>query len=188
VEGNFEIYVMSAHGGKPKRMTDDPASDFAPRWSRDGDWIYFGSNRTGERQIWRIAAEGGKPVQLTQRGGIAAFESTNRRFVYFTKGPNDIETSLWRIPVEGGEEVQVLESVWMRGFAVASEGIYYVVPPDPSGRSAIQFLTFASNKPQRILEFENPGGGLALSPDGRTLLYAKFDQASDDLVLVENFR
>lgn len=169
-------------------MTNDPASDFAPRWSRDGHWIYFGSNRTGKRQIWRIAAGGGKPVQLTQGGGIAAFESTDQRFVYYTKGPTDFEAGLWRIPVEGGEEIQVLESVWMRGFTVASEGIYYVVPSDPAGHSAIQFLSFANNQPQRIFEFENPGGGIALSPDGRRLLYAKFDQGSDDLMLVENFR
>ncbi len=187
-EGNFEIYVMSANGGKPKRMTTDPSSDFVPRWSRDGRWIYFCSNRSGEFQVRKMAAEGGKPVQLTQRGGIAAFESMDRTFVYYDKAPSDGKTGLWRVPVEGGNETQVLESVWMRGFSVAREGIYFVVPPDPTGHSAIDFLSFESNRTQRLLEFENPGPGLALSPDGRRLLYAKFDQAGDDLMLVENFR
>ena len=30
--------------------------------------------------------------------------------------------------------------------------------------------------------------GIALSPDGRTLLYSQIDDAGSDLMLVENFR
>jgi hypothetical protein len=30
--------------------------------------------------------------------------------------------------------------------------------------------------------------GLSLSPDGRSLLYAQYDQQSSDSMLVENFR
>ena len=40
-EGNVDIYVIRASGGKPIRLTTDPADDVAPSWSRDGKWVYF---------------------------------------------------------------------------------------------------------------------------------------------------
>ena len=46
-EGNLDIYVIRASGGKPIRLTTDPADDDAPSWSRDGNWVYFASKRTG---------------------------------------------------------------------------------------------------------------------------------------------
>ena len=70
--------MIGADGGPPRRLTDDPAEDDNPRWSRDGRWIYFHSNRSGEDQIWKIPAEGGEAVQVTKQGGmggVIAFES-----------------------------------------------------------------------------------------------------------------
>ena len=46
-EGNTDIYVVRASGGKPIRLTTDPADDEAGSWSRDGKWVYFASARTG---------------------------------------------------------------------------------------------------------------------------------------------
>lgn len=34
------------------------------RWSRDGRWLYFVSEIQSGRNIWRVAAEGGKPQEL----------------------------------------------------------------------------------------------------------------------------
>src|SRR5262249_48407219 len=45
-EGNTDIYVMRSSGGKPVRLTNDPACEVAPTWSRDGKWIFFASAKT----------------------------------------------------------------------------------------------------------------------------------------------
>jgi hypothetical protein len=45
--GNYDIYVISADGGPPHRLTSGPFNNVRPSWSRDGRWIYFGSNPTG---------------------------------------------------------------------------------------------------------------------------------------------
>jgi Tol biopolymer transport system component len=54
LEGQYEIYVVPATGGQPRRLTSHPANDQVPSFSRNGQWIYFNSNGTGERQIWKI--------------------------------------------------------------------------------------------------------------------------------------
>src|SRR5207244_3216119 len=51
LEGQPEIYVIPASGGKPRLLTFNPANDMIPSFSRDGQWIYFTSNRTGDYQI-----------------------------------------------------------------------------------------------------------------------------------------
>jgi len=40
-QDNYDIYVMLVGGGKPLRLTMDPAEDFSPAWSPDGRNIAF---------------------------------------------------------------------------------------------------------------------------------------------------
>ena len=62
-DGRGDIYVIPARGGAPVRLTNHPADDLVPSWSRDGRSIYFGSTRTGSFEIWKVSARGGEPVQ-----------------------------------------------------------------------------------------------------------------------------
>lgn len=195
-EGRAEIYVINAEGGKAQRLTNEQADHLIPSWSHDGKWIYFRSNRTGIHQVWKIPAEGGTPVQVTKQGGIPALESADGGFLYYTKLRG--VTSLWRVPVEGGPESQVLESLFYLNFAVRPEGIYFIPEPAAApgsghGREAsapsIQLFHFASRTVRTIAPLEERNvSTLAVSPDGRWILYSRYDQLSSDLMLVENFR
>ena len=41
-------------GEKPIAVTSDPAVDFSPFWSADGSFLYFGSDRGGSMNLWRV--------------------------------------------------------------------------------------------------------------------------------------
>jgi Tol biopolymer transport system component len=185
-DGNWDIFVVAASGGKPRRLTNQPSSEAIPSWSRDGKWIYF-CLQSGEPQVWKVPAEGGKAVQVTRKGGLVAFESPDGKFVYYTKSEEGTE-GLWRMPVAGGEETQVLDRViaW-RGFDVTDRGIYFLTRSD--AEFSIQFFSLATTKTETIAKVERPTlGGLTVSPDGKTILYCQLDQLGSDLMLVENFR
>jgi Tol biopolymer transport system component len=83
-EGQSEIYVIAADGGKLRRVTNSPSfSNTRPSWSHDGRWIYFSSDRTGRNEIWNTPPAGeGQAVQVTRSGGATALESPDGRFIY----------------------------------------------------------------------------------------------------------
>ena len=49
----------------PRQLTNSSARDSNPRWSPDGRWILFESNRSGSNQLWAISSAGGEARQLT---------------------------------------------------------------------------------------------------------------------------
>jgi Tol biopolymer transport system component/predicted Ser/Thr protein kinase len=191
--GNPDIYVISAQGGSPRRLTTDPAEDVVPSWSRDGKWIYFGSNRTGEWQVWKVASGGGQALQVTQKGGFEAFESPDGKLIYYAKG--QYTSGIWRVPTGGGEETPVPEMAtagYYRYWEVTERGIYFV-PQKVTPQPILQFFSFATQQVTQVMALDEPPvtsgvGGLAISPDGRWILYAQTDSSVADIMLVENFR
>jgi dipeptidyl aminopeptidase/acylaminoacyl peptidase len=60
------LWLAAADGKTPPRqLTTTPKKDRQPRWSPDGKWILFESNRSGTSQLWVIPVDGGEPKQLT---------------------------------------------------------------------------------------------------------------------------
>ena len=186
--GGFDIWVIGANGGKPQQMTTDPANDGNPSWSQDGRWIYFDSTRTGQQQVWKISSYGGEAGQVTKDGGWAPLESADGKFLYYTKGLSD--TNLWKEPVEGGQASKVLDGLSAYiNLAIVDSGVYFIPMRNAPGRASIQFLSFATNNISNIATFERPlGDGLAVSPDGKWILYTQVEQSGSELMLVENFR
>ena len=49
----------------PQRITRSPANDGHPFFSRDGEWLIFESDRTGNWEIFKIHILSGVVTQLT---------------------------------------------------------------------------------------------------------------------------
>ena len=64
------IFTLNAEGGKPRTLTRGNSLDTHPVWSPDGKRIAFVSDRRKDTpDVWVIAADGGKPVRLTDLKG-----------------------------------------------------------------------------------------------------------------------
>lgn len=61
----WDIYTVSAEGGKEQRLTDAPGLNDGPEYSADGNTIWFNSVRTGLMQVWKMNADGTDQTQMT---------------------------------------------------------------------------------------------------------------------------
>ena len=198
----FQVSTLrKALGEDGSKWTTSPALDSLASWSRDGRFIYFGSNRDGQSQVWKVPASGEEPGnarQVTRGGGFAAIESTDGRYVYFTKkasGTPDPQNALWRIPIEGGDEEVVVEGLRSShgNWDLTADGLYFVdEKPSPSGTSwVVRFQGFDRRPATEVARLRHPpflaGPAISVSRDGRWLLSTQ-RQEDSDLMLVETFR
>ncbi|PYQ28620.1 MAG: hypothetical protein DMF56_15405 [Acidobacteria bacterium] len=83
-----DLWTIDPDAPEPKRtvvrVTSDPALDWNPVWSPDGKYLYFGSNRDGTLNLWRIAIDetkgmpAGAPEPLSLPAPLAANFSFSR--------------------------------------------------------------------------------------------------------------
>jgi Tol biopolymer transport system component/DNA-binding winged helix-turn-helix (wHTH) protein len=184
-----EIYLVDVPGGVPHLLLTIPGADnLSPSWSRDGKTLYFASKRGAEPfQIWKMPLQGGSPIQITKHSGIGPEESADGRYLYYCKFE---QGGLWRMPLDGGEEIEVLQDVeggaWPN-WALSPEGIYFLKFGKFTGVS-IEFLEFATGKTHRLWTLQkDPGWGLNLSSDGKSIVYIQDEFAQSNLMLVKNF-
>jgi Tol biopolymer transport system component/DNA-binding winged helix-turn-helix (wHTH) protein len=203
------IWLMRSDGFSPRRLTAQQGEYAVPAWSRDGNWIYFSSNRDGNFEIWKMPASTGETpsspaVKVTRNGGFNAYESRDSKYLYFAKGRE--KPGLWRVSLVAGAnatEMPVLAAVQSWGsWALATDGIYFVAAdgPEPNAKVRLKFFDLSTGRTRElaILErspvfsafgsFVQSLDGLTLSPDELHLVYAQIDQHGSDIMLVENFR
>jgi Tol biopolymer transport system component/DNA-binding winged helix-turn-helix (wHTH) protein len=184
--GSSDLYLLDVSTRATRRLTDDPTDEYEPRWSRDGHWIYFVSTRSGRREVWKIPAAGGPAAQVTRRGGGAAFESPDRRWIYYAKDTRP--SSIWRVPVDGGDETQVFEGLSFDvNFAVGANGLYVIAVHGAA--ASIELFDLTTRRRTSLHTLDRPVWfGFAVSPDERAILFSQVDSRTGDLMLVENVR
>ena len=69
VEGGSQIYLINSDGSGPRRrLTTSSTIDTEPRFSPDGQSLYFTSDRGGSPQVYRMPAGGGEAQRVTFEG------------------------------------------------------------------------------------------------------------------------
>ena len=92
-KGRSSLWLYSAFGGEPRRLTSAGEKDGEPKWSPDGQWIAFVGKRPAaggkegdkgdeESQVYLIAPDGGEARRLTDLAtgafGIKWFPDSRR--------------------------------------------------------------------------------------------------------------
>ena len=186
-EGGWDIWAIEASGASPRRLTHGAGDNIAPSWSHDGRWIYYGAKRSGRFEIWRVPSAGGAVRQVTRNGGYIAFESVDGSVLFYTLSEFGSEGLFAKRLPDGDEVPLIRERIGRRGFAVFSDGIYYLGAAGPDFK--IRFYQFATRVTRTLAEVEGQLQlGLAVSPDRKSFLFSKVVFSGSDLMLIENFR
>src|SRR4051812_7067136 len=100
-----DIWVVDADGSNPRRITNNIARDFSPRFSPDGRTIAFTSARTGNNDVFIVPAAGGEPKQLTWYSGDdqAQYWTPDGKGVVMSspRGANAWGSPLYVQPIDG---------------------------------------------------------------------------------------
>lgn len=187
-----DLYRISAESGRATKLTTlrqgIPNGATVTGWEDNG--LYSAPDRSGVLQVWRKAeAKGGQAVRITRNGGEFAFETQDRRLIYYLKPTTpDLESSsLWKMPTRGGEEREVLETIFDHCFDFVKDGIYFIAN---QRRPQLQFLSFATGRIGTVatLPPDMLAWGFSVAPNGRWLLYSEFVPFRANLMLVEDYR
>jgi Tol biopolymer transport system component len=189
-EGNGAVFIVPSEGGKGRNLTSDPSTTNAfASFSRDGQWVYFTSNRTGQRDmVWKVPVGGGAPVQVSPGFGMMGIESPDGRHVYYVETESaNTPSTLWRIPVAGGAPEKIVEGVFASMYDVLDGGIYHV-QRGAKGNS-LQYFDLKTRTSTTVADNIGPVDfGLSAARDGRTIMFTRVDSSLNDVMLVENFR
>jgi Tol biopolymer transport system component len=173
-----------------QRLTTSDAHDIRPAWSRDGQWIYFCSFRTGQGRVWKLAAAGGEPIQVTDGGGFEFYESADGWLYYH--GSINGNGDIWRLPAGGGPAEHVLAGIESTKWTAFDAGICYVKSADgPIGLWFYDFSTRQSSRfgelPEGAIVYGSPG--MSVSPDGKQIVLSLLDsQPESDVMMLDGFR
>ena len=139
-----DIYTLPIEGGTAKLIDGGMAFDSQPKFSPDGKWIAFISDREGSENIWVMHPDG-SGVKQVSKDPNAEFASPSwapdGNYIFVSKASFGINTfEIWMYHVEGGSGVQV---------------------------------TKAKPTPTTPRNQQGNAVGAAASPDGKYLYYAK---------------
>jgi len=187
--GNPDIFITDINGAKPRQLTKQSSREIRPFWSRDGRWVYFGSNRNQEWQIWKIPVRGGKAVQVTtEPGSYRPVESPDGKTLYFEGWFTD-HYAIWKKSIHDGDENELirLDSGFFDGWRLTQKGILFS-KRDADRVLKFGFYDFETGETRELFRHVRQGFRFSASPDGRSLYFSQADRDESDIVLLDNFR
>jgi Tol biopolymer transport system component len=190
--GFGDIWVIDIAGGSLRRVTEGPFHEGLPSWSRDGRFLYYGESRADGRDVFRIPVAGGLPERMTHHGGLRPRESPDGKTLFYARRRGTAGTSpLMSRALPDGPERQVVDCIFAWSLETGPDGMYYTGCPLDRGEIPFYQLDPPSGRTRRLGSVPSRGFGvlfLAVSPDGKTILFTKQMAPEADLMLIENFR
>src|SRR5499427_791209 len=201
-----DIYTLPIEGGEAKLIDGGMAFDSQPKFSPDGKWIAFLSDREGSENVWIMHPDGTEPKQIS-KDEKAEFASPNwtpdGQYILVSKAGFGINTfEIWMYHIQGGSGVQVTkakpaptvrrrEQLNNLGVSASADGKYLYYAHRVGGFTyEAQFPLWQVARRDRKTGDEDVlinqlGSSMrpVLSPDGSSLLYVTRHEAESGLRL-----
>jgi Tol biopolymer transport system component/DNA-binding winged helix-turn-helix (wHTH) protein len=188
-----DLYVVSAAGGVPKRLTHDNTWLYPPpTWTPDGRDIVFSSTRGGLFRLWRISASGGTPWPAAGAGVNAISPSISpkgNQLVY--QQVRDDARSVWRLDLKDekhrqGPPAQVIsERGWKGRPQFSPDGKRIVFESWRSGYFEIRACDINGSNCAQLTSLRGVAGAARWSPDGRYIAFEFRPEEHSEIYLLK---
>ncbi len=191
-DDQFDIYVMSADGSDPQRITSTPARKFLYSWSPDGRRLAYdafalgtGIVLTDDEQAWTVVLVENEPTV----GHIYPSWSPDGTKIAFVR--LDLEQDLrelYVIDADGGNATRLLNDPDGDAFVPAwsPDGTFIVYDWTPEGeRGHIHVIRADGTGDRRLTNHPKNDTSPAWSPNGRRILFASNRDDSDDIYAMD---
>jgi imidazolonepropionase-like amidohydrolase/Tol biopolymer transport system component len=193
-----DIYVIPMEGGEARQLTEGMAWNMQPRYSPDGRWIAFTSDRGGGDNVWVMERDGSNPTQVTSENfrllNGPAWAPDSDYIVarkHFTSARSLGAGEMWLYHREGGTSgLQLTErpndQQDVNEPAFSPDGRYLYYSQDVTGGTTFQYNKDPNPGIYAIRRLDRetgqtttvtggPGGAIrpTPSPDGSTLAFIK---------------
>jgi tricorn protease len=101
-----DVWIADRDGSGARRLTSHIAREISPRFSPDGRWVAFTSDRMGNNDVFVVPVEGGEPRQLSFHtgGDVVQYWTPDGSGVVFSsaRAVFPFGSPLYVVPREGG--------------------------------------------------------------------------------------
>jgi serine/threonine protein kinase/WD40 repeat protein len=174
-----ELATVDLSSGKVERLTDDGVSARSPVWSVDNRFVYFASTRGGTMNLWKIAAHGGPPVQITAgRGDDSELDlSADGQKIVFASHRSIINLLEVAIdsPTESGRKwltTDAARSTFSPAYSPDGRRIAYFTNRKGAENESIWMMDADGSNPVKLVEDGNLNYFPHWGPDGQYLIFA----------------
>ncbi|MBZ9610459.1 S41 family peptidase [Rheinheimera maricola] len=156
-----DIWLSDTNGVNPRQLTSHPASEFAPKFSPDGNWIAFSAAYDNNTDVYVMPVSGGAATRLTFHPGADTVNgwSPDGKSVIFASNreiANSRSNQLYKISVNGGYPDKLMQAVAFEG-DLSSDGKRLAYRPNNmaySGASGWRLHRGGSTPPVWIIDLE----------------------------------
>jgi Tol biopolymer transport system component len=177
VEGDAytDLWVVDLRRGTRSRLTPEDEHAAYPVWSRDGSRIVFGSNRSGDWDLYAAPAAGGTGQRLLARKGTqlpvsVAPDGT----VLYSERTAATGADLWTLTLDGAAAPWLVSRASKVGGQFSPDGRTIAYVSDESGRDEV-YVRRATGQSEAVAVSTDGGRSPRWSPDGRELYYRRGD-------------
>jgi Tol biopolymer transport system component/DNA-binding winged helix-turn-helix (wHTH) protein len=178
------LYVMNSDGSSPRTVARELDVRGAPAWSPDGKWIAIAALREGVPRLFRIPADGGPAVALTDEYAMDPAWAPSGRFLVYTAADVGTVFDVRAVGADGSphEIPQLSLSRGSRRLAfLGADEQTLVILKGPLSRKEFWAVDLRSGE-QRALTDLGPGpviGDFDVAADGSRIVFDRAREESD---------